>query len=121
MQAEKYSVALTTIADGSVTGYTPPVTGRILSVRYEKNDFANGVDFAVTGEDSGESIWAENDVNASTIRYPRSQVHDTDGTLLTRDGTRKVCEPIVLANERVKIVIAQGGNVKSGTVHVIIG
>lgn len=41
---------------------------------------------------------------------------------MTLDGTRKSAAPVpVGAGSRVKIVVAQGGDTKSGTFHVLIG
>lgn len=121
MQVERHVVTLTTDASGDATGYTPNVTGRVLGIRYVKTDFANGVDFTVTAEATGEAILTLTDQNASGTFYPRQQVHGATGTGLTFDGTRTVQEPLAVANDRVKIVVAQGGNVKTGTVHVVIG
>ena len=121
MYTERHSVALTTAADGSATGYTPHITGRILGIIYTKTDFANGVDFAITLNATGETILTLTDQNSSGVWYPRVQVHDETGTGATLDGTRKMREPVAAANDRVKIVIAQGGDTRTGTVTVIVG
>lgn len=121
MYAERHTVTLTTDANGAATGFTPVVTGRVLGIRYVKDDFANGVDFTITAEATGENLWIEENVNASKSVYPRAQVHDLAGVGRTYDGTRTVGEPVTIANDRVKIAIAQGGNTKSGTFHVLIG
>lgn len=121
MYAERHNVSLTTDGDGAATGYTPVVSGRILGVIYTKTDFADGVDIAVTLEATGQPILALTDQNASGTFYPRVQVHGATGSALTLEGTEPVAEPVVAANDRVKVVIAQGGDTKSGTVTVIVG
>lgn len=122
MYAERHVVALTTAADGSATGYTPVVTGPIRTIRYVKTDFTDGVDFTVTLESTGESVWAESDVNASATRAPRQATHSTAGAAaLFAAGGAAVNDMIVAANDRVKIVVAQGGNATSGAVHVVVG
>lgn len=121
MYAERHAVTLTTDENGDATGYTPVVTGRVLSIRYVKTDYAAGVDFDVTGETTGVVLWDQDDVNASATVYPRAQVHNTAGTALTYDGTRTVNEPVCLAGERVKIVVGSGGDTKTGVFHVVIG
>ena len=68
---KRKSVTVTTDASGDGTGYIEGVNGLINSIEYSKVDFANGVDFTVTNNRSGEQIWAESDVNASAIRRPR--------------------------------------------------
>jgi len=117
----RHCVAVTTIADGSATVYTPVVNGRVLAIEYVKTDFADGVDFNITTEDSLQGVWLATNENVSTTKYPRTAVHGTTGTGLTYDGTRIIAEPIPITNDRLKIVISQGGNTKSGTVYVTIG
>lgn len=119
--AERHEVAITTDSSGDATGYTPVVTGRISTVRYAKTDFADGVDFTITIEGTGEGVWTESNVNASATRAPRQATHDIVGAAsLYASGGESVEAPIVLANDRVKIVVASGGNTKTGTFHVVI-
>ena len=119
--AERHEVTLTTDASGDVTGYTPVVSGRISAVIYTKTDFDNGVDFVVTGELTGQTIWSENNVNASKTVAPRQPIHDTAGVVsLYAAAGEPVEDHIVVAQERIKIVVAQGGNVKTGQVTVIV-
>lgn len=121
MWAERHTVTVTTNGSGDGTGYTPVISGAIKNILYEKVDFASGVDFSITAEATGETIWAEDNVNASTKRAPRQAIHTTAGVAATFDGTRAVLEPVVVANDRVKVVVAQGGAVTSGKFHVIMG
>ncbi len=121
MHIERHVVTLTTDADGVATGYTPAVTGRVLGIRYVKTDFANGSDFTITAEATGETIWTQSDVNASATCYPRAGVHDTAGVAATTDGTRLLRDAVHIAADRVKIAIAQGGDTKTGAFHVLIG
>lgn len=121
---QRLPVTITTDGSGDGTGYvaTGP-GGSVLSIRYVKTDYANGVDFVVTDDTTGMAILTVADVNASATFHPRAQVHDTaDGSVVTMDGTRKRVEPVpVGAAGRVKIVVAQGGATKSGTFHVLLG
>ena len=120
--AQRLVVAVTTIADGSATAYSEgPVTGKISQIRYVKTDFDNGSTFTITSEATGETIWAESGVNASATRAPRQATHSTAGVaaLYAAAGTA-VNDKIALANDRIKIVIAAGGNVKSGVFHVVL-
>jgi hypothetical protein len=96
MHAERHTVSLTTAADGSATGYTPAVTGRVLALHYVKPDsvsFADTVDFDITVEVTGEVLLDKDNITASASFYPRKQVHDTAGAALTLDGTRILAEP----------------------------
>jgi hypothetical protein len=120
----RYKVSVTTAADGSATAYSPRVAGKIHSVQYVKdgaNGFANGVDFTITAEATGESIWAQNDVNASAVVYPRAPTHSQAGAAaLYAAGGTAVSDKIGLASDRVKIVIAAGGNAKVGDFHILV-
>ena len=119
--AVRHVVTITSDASGDGTGYTPAVTGKISTIRYVKTDFANGVDFVITLEATEESVWAENNVDASATRAPRQATHGTDGTaaLYAAAGTA-VNDKIAAANDRVKIVVANAGDTKTGTFHVVL-
>ncbi len=117
----RYRVVVTTAADGSATAYSPRIAGKIHSIRYVKTDFADGVDFAITADMTGENIWTESNVNATADRYPRAPTHSQAGlAALYASGGTGVLEPIAIAADKVKIVIAQGGNVKIGTFHILV-
>lgn len=121
MFAQRHVVEITTDSSGNGTGYTPLVTGKLSQIRYVKDTFDNGVDFTITADATGETLWAENDVNASATRAPRQATHTTVGAAaLYAAGGTAVLDGILLANDRVKIVVAQGGNAKHGTFHVVV-
>ena len=120
--AERHRLTLKTDASGDVTGYTPVIMGRIIAIVYTKTDYATGVDFAITAEATGEGIWTESNVDASATRAPRQPTHDNVGaaSLYAASG-EPVEDYIVLAADRVKIVVSNGGNAKSGQFDVIVG
>lgn len=117
-------IDVTTAADGTATFFSPRVSGKVHSVHYLKDGaaaFSNGVDFAITAEATGENIWTENDVNASTLRYPRAPTHSQAGVAaLYAAGGTAVQDKIGLANDRVKIAITAGGNAKKGQFFVLV-
>lgn len=124
MYAARYVIPVTTAADGSATAYTENVWGRVLSVIYVKDGttpFDNGGTLTVTAEATGEAILTKTNLNASAVFYPRPGVCDTSAAALTYDGTHAVGEPVTLANDRVKLVMASGGATKNGAFHVVIG
>lgn len=122
MYVERHTVTLITDAAGDATGYSPVITGRILAIHYVATDYAAGVDFTITGEATGETIWTEANVNASTFRAPRMATHSTAGVAaLYAAGGAAVNDYVGIANDRVKIVIAQGGNTKTGKFYIIVG
>lgn len=118
--AETHTVSITTDASGDGTGYTPVLNGKIINIIYTKDDYAVDVDFAITAEGSGLDIWTENDVNATKTVSPKQPTHTQAG--VENDSAGDVLlEDIYLTNERVKIVVSNGGNTKSGTFKVIVG
>jgi hypothetical protein len=119
--AQRFVVDVLTNASGDGVGYTPALTGKVSAIHYVKDDFANGVDFTITAEATGETIWAQENVNASASVAPRQATHSTAGVAAVyAAGGEAVRAPIALAGDRVKIVVAQGGNAKRGRFHVVI-
>ncbi len=117
----RYAIAVTTASDGSATAYSPYFSGFIQDIQYVKTDFADGVDFTITAEAYGRTLWAENDVNAAAIRAPRQPTHTTAGVAsLYASGGTAVNDKIALSRDRVKVVIASGGATKTGTFIVMV-
>ena len=119
-----YEVAVTTDASGDAIAYAPSAgraRGRLESIQYQKVDFADGVDFTITDEETGESLWTDTNVNASEIVRPRAPVMDQAGAArLYADAGTAVPDKIAIVS-RIKIVIAQGGNAKSGIFRFLVG
>lgn len=120
----RFKLTVTTAADGTATAYTPRLTGKVHQIEYVKdgsNGYANGVDFTITGEATGINLWTESDVNASAVRAPRMPTHSQVGVAsLYAAGGTAVQAPIGLDNDRVKVVLAQGGNAKVGVFHILV-
>lgn len=123
MGMKRFVVTVTTDGSSAATAYTPPLQGKLHSVAYVKpgaGGYSDGVDFAITNETTGEGIWTESDVNASTVRYPRAPSHTLVGVAATLDGTRPALVQPAIARSRIKIVLAQGGASKVGAFHFMI-
>jgi len=121
MAIRKFTVSLTTDASGDVTAYTPYLSGLVQQVIYTKTDFADGVDFTITVEGTGETVWTESNVNAAVAKLPRAATHSTAGVaLLYAAGGTAVANQIAIGRDRIKCVIAQGGNAKTGTLTFLI-
>lgn len=125
---KRLKVTLTTAADGTVTGYSARFSGKIHQIEYVKdtasagaNAYANGVDFAVTGEATGINVWTQADVNASAVVAPRMPTHNQAGVAaLYAAGGTGVLEKIAFASDRLKFVLAQGGNTKVGAFYILV-
>lgn len=121
MTIRRFEVLVTTDASGDATAYTPYLSGYIHSIQYEKTDFADGVDFTITGEETALGLWAESNVNAAKVCLPRAATHSTAGVAaLYASGGTAVNDRLALSRDRVKIVVAQGGNVKTGNFVVTV-
>jgi len=105
-------VSLTTDASGDVTAFGSALQGALYAIQLVDGTFDDGVDVTVTCENEDLSIplLVGADWNTDKMLYPRVlQNLNTDATALTTH-----CEPLVYG--RIKVVIAQGGNAKSGKV-----
>lgn len=107
-------INVTTAADGTATAYGPAVTGVVYAIQLVDGDLADGVDVTITSENENISIpiLVHADFNTDLIKYPRVvQSLDTDGSALTSHAL-----PLIYG--RTKVVIAAGGNAKSGSVII---
>jgi len=124
MHVKRHTVSITTDSSGDATVYTDVIDyGEIKQIRYAKTDFADGVDFVVSLENTGVIVWDEDDVNASGTRCPQQATHlnTTGAAALYAGGGSAVLRPVVVAGERIKVVVAAGGDTKTGTVYIWIG
>lgn len=111
----RFEVTAVTNGSGAATAYTPYLSGYIHSVQYVKTDYADGVDFTITAEANGETIWTEANVNAAAVKAPRQATHSTAGVAaLYASGGTAINDRVAVSRDRIKIVIAQGGDTKTG-------
>lgn len=119
MAVRRYVVTATTDASGDVTAYSPYLSGFLHQIQYVKTDYADGVDFTITTETTAQTLWTESNVNAAATRAPRQARHSTAGVAeLYASGGTAVTDRIGIGRERIKIVVAQGGNAKVGAFHI---
>lgn len=120
-----HKLSITTDASGDATVIsTEAGNGRVYDVQYVPDGatpFDNTADFTITGAVTGRSILAKTNVAAAFTNAPRQATHDTAGAAsLYAAGGEPVEDKIAVA-EPIKIVVAQGGNAKSGVVYVTVG
>lgn len=106
-------VTVTTDASGDATVYSDPIAGKLHAIIYKKTDFADTADFTITDEDTTASLWTQANVTASVTKYPRLIAQAAAGT----DLTGWYVEPVVTG--RAKVVVAQGGDTKTGTFRFV--
>lgn len=124
MTIRRHVVPVTTEYGGDAEAYSPVMSGKVHSITYVKagsGNFENGVDFVITAEASGETIWSEEDVNATATRKPRAATHTTAGAAADYDGSNHaVLGRVALSQDRIKIVVADGGDETTGTFHFTV-
>lgn len=118
-----FEQTVTVDASGAATVYFPSAgkaRGLLESIQYEKVDFADGVDFTFTDEETGESLWTDTNINASEIVRPRAPVMDQAGAArLYASGGTAVADKIAIVS-RIKLVVAAGGVSKSGIFRILV-
>ena len=113
---KKVKIDITTITDGSGTGYGSAEVGLVYAVQLVDGDLADGVDVTLTSEHENLSIpiLVKADFNTDQMVYPRVlEALNTDGTDLSTYA-------FPLCYGRLKVVLAAGGAVKSGSVIVYL-
>lgn len=117
----RFVVTAVTDASGDATAYSPVLSGYVHQIQYVKTDYADGVDFTITGNTTGQTIWTQSNVNAAVVVAPRQATSSTAGVAaLYASGGTAVNDRVALSREMVKIVIAQGGNTKTGDFHITV-
>ena len=119
MKYEK--VSWTTDGSGDATVYGNTVTGEVCAIDYLPGDTATGATVSVYDEPSGgftHTLLVKATAGTSNLRfYPRELVHKAeDGAALTGTAGGDRTEP--LAAGKIKVVIASGGDTKTGSVIV---
>lgn len=121
------TVSITTDSSGDATVYSPKLNGRLLSLRYEPGDIATGADLTITSETTGQSLLSLTNAGTSNIqKAPRQTTHDpADGSDAIYATGNEVRDYFWLAGagdhsgERIKVVVAEGGDTKTGAIKFI--
>lgn len=127
MYIERHDLTLTVSAGGALTTYTDrPVTGEIRQIRYVPdgtNPLDTGADLTITGETSGLVIATLSNIGTAAVQWaPRQATADVVGAAaLYASGGVGVNDRIAIAGERIKVVVAQGGTSKTGTLYIWVG
>ena len=91
--------------------------GFLVAIKYTPGTLDTGADLTITGEDSGIPILTKANAGTSNVfYYPRALLNAVaDGAASTNPS-----EFIPIENERIKVVIAQGGNAGAGSIKAIL-
>lgn len=111
---EPIVIDITTDSSGDGSAEGRPINGWLYELRYDKGDFAAGVDCTVSFTDEKDdsiTLLTLTDANSSDNYFPREVEHDNAGS-----AQSTLALPVIVGIP--KVVIASGGDTKSG--HVIL-
>lgn len=113
-------IDVTSNGSAAAEEYFPKAIGYLHSIRYIKhgsNPYADTVDFTITNEATGQGIWTQINQTASAVKFPRFLANDLVGAALS---ALTIAEPVLLNNERIKVVLANAGNAKDGSFEAVV-
>lgn len=119
---ESVKADIVTDASGNATvylthGINRKPHGQLLVLKYTPGTLDTGADLTVTGETSGIPILTASNVGTAVkFYYPRALVNQVADGAAGASGT----EMIPIRDERIKVVVAQGGNVTAGSIEAIL-
>ena len=119
---EKMKASIVTDASGNATVYLPPdvnnkPNGLLMAIKYTPGDIDTGADLTITGEDSGTPILTVTNAGTSNVfYYPRALLNDVADAAQGSGGT----EIIPICKERIKVVVANGRDTKTGSIEAIL-
>lgn len=118
MTLKRMRINVTTASNGAGSALgNQSVLGLLYAVQLLDGSFADGVDVTITSEqgDLSSTLLVKADFNADGMYYPRALAHGTeDGAALT--GTAGGDRVLPIINGTPKVVIAAGGDAKTGGV-----
>jgi len=113
---------IVTDASGNATVYIAPsinrgLNGFLVCLKYTPGTIATGADLTITGETSGIPIMTKADAGTSNVfYYPRALLNAVADGAAGSSGS----EFIPIKDERIKVVIAQGGNGGVGAIEATV-
>ena len=112
----KTSVDITTDSSGDATVYLGSnIRGYLVALKYTIGDIATTGDLTITGETSGTPILTVANATSDAYWYPRAPANKVADNSAITDSA----ELIPIVRERIKVVVAQGGATKSGSIEAI--
>ena len=98
-------------------GVNRSLGGFLVELRYNPGTIDTGADLTITGETSGVPILTKSNAGTSLAFWrPRAFANSvSDGAESTTPS-----EFIPIKDERIKVVVANGGNAKTGSIEAIL-
>lgn len=117
-------IALTTTTAGTLTTYSVvPLAGRVHQIAIAlatTNGITATATITISGETTGDTIWTKT-ATGTRVVCPRKATLTSAGATFATAAGNPVPQYFVVANERIKVVVAGGAAAnatKSGTVRV---
>ena len=86
-----------------------------MALNYFPGTIATGADLTITIEDSGVAVLTKADAGTSNVSYyPRAP-----NTEVADGSAGSAVELIPVVDDRLKVVVAQGGDTKTGEIELI--
>jgi hypothetical protein len=113
---ERATADITTDVSGDATVYLgTKLRGRVHAIKYTKGTLDAGTDLVITGETTGVAILTDSP-GADEWYYPRA----FPNAVTTGAAGTVAAEEVHVLRERIKVVVAQGGNAGVGSIDVFI-
>ena len=123
---KKHAISVTTNSSGAFTGYTPVSSGYVRAISYVPHGATpldTNADIVVSGNTSSIPVLTQANIGtAARTWHPRAATHavaDGAAALYAAGGTA-VNTDVPVADESVKLVVANGGDTLSGTFYVYV-
>ena len=115
-------IEIVTNSSGAATvhlthGLSRKLNGFLVCIKYTPGTIDTGADLTITGEESGIPILTKANAGTSVVfYYPRALIN------AVADGAEAASpsEFIPIKDERIQVVIANGGDTKTGSIEVIL-
>lgn len=116
-------VVILTDADGDFVQDTPFLSGRILQMWYDFGNLDNTLDLTITGAATGMPIISFSNIPAADrFIAPRQPTHDKDTWVASLyAGAGEPVEDYIWVHEQLTVLVAQGGNIQTGDLHIWVG
>ena len=109
-----YTQTITTATGGGATVYLGhKIRGRVVAIKYAPGTIATGAGLTLPGETSEVAVLTKASAGTSTVwYYPMAAANKVaDGAASTVSES-----PVYLFSERMKVVVASGGDAKVGAI-----
>jgi hypothetical protein len=116
MRRYAYTKTITTSSGGAATVYFGErICGRVVAIKYVPGTIDTGAGLVISGETSGVAILTKASAGTSTVWYRPFAA----GNKVADGAASTISEaPVFVHEERIKLVVASGGDTLTGTMTI---